>query len=59
MGDAAREPADGIHLLNLLELTLGLGQLVVGAAGLEQQSAVLDRDRRVGGEGGSDGHVLG
>ena len=56
--DPAREPADRLHLLGLLELALGLGQLVVGAAGLEEQAAVLERDRGVGGEGGGDRHVL-
>src|SRR5689334_6159358 len=59
VGDPAREAADGVHLLGLLELALGLRQLVVGTAGLVEQPAVLEGHRGVGGEGGGDREVLG
>ena len=57
--DAAGEPADRLHLLRLLELALGLLQLLVRPPGLVEQAAVLERDRRVRREGARDGEVLG
>ncbi len=58
VGHAAGEAPDGLELSGLGELVLGLRECLIGPLGLVIEPAVLEGDRRLGGERRGDREIL-